>query len=226
MLGFSTYVINLESRKDRRAAMETQLRRIKWDAQFFPAVRPPHAGDFASIGARGCFLSHLAVLKRAALQNDHAVIMEDDLNFSRDFSSVWPATFSALQSSDWSIFYPAHVLPDQPKGLSLLAPSQRVLCTHFMVIHKNVIATLIDGLETILSRPGGHPMGGPMHVDGAYSTLRSQNPELHTYVFSPSMGYQRPSRSDIVAPAVFDRILLLRPAVSALRKLKLIVRSE
>jgi glycosyl transferase, family 25 len=200
--------------------MEAQLRHIKWGAQFFLAVRPPDAGDLASIGARGCFVSHLAVLKRAPLQNDHAVTMEDDLNFSRAFSSVWPATFAALQSSDWSIFYPAHVLPDQPKGLSLLAPSQGVLCTHFMVIHKDVIATLIDGLETILSRPGGHPLGGPMHVDGAYSTLRSQNPELHTYVFSPSMGYQRPSRSDIVAPAVFDRILLLRPAVSALRKLK------
>jgi GR25 family glycosyltransferase involved in LPS biosynthesis len=90
-------VINLECRKDRRAEMETQLRRIQWDAQFFPAVRPPDAGDFQSIGARGCFLSHLAVLKRAALQNDHAVIMEDDLNFSRDFSSVSPATFADLQ---------------------------------------------------------------------------------------------------------------------------------
>ena len=36
-----------------------------------------------------------------------------------------------------------------------------------------------------------------MHVDGAYSTIRSQNPQLKTYAIAPVLGHQRPSRTDI-----------------------------
>ncbi|MEX1060616.1 MAG: glycosyltransferase family 25 protein, partial [Methyloceanibacter sp.] len=58
-------IINLEHRTDRRIAMQKQLSRIGWQAEFFAAIRPDIAADFPSIGARGCFLSHLAVLKNA-----------------------------------------------------------------------------------------------------------------------------------------------------------------
>ena len=39
-------------------------------------------------------------------------------------------------------------------------------------------------------------------------------------MFSPSLGFQRASRSDIAAPKLFDRIEWLRPAVRQLRRLK------
>jgi len=45
--------------------MQKELSRIGWRAEFFPAVRPETAQGFPWIGARGCFLSHLAVLKSA-----------------------------------------------------------------------------------------------------------------------------------------------------------------
>ena len=60
-----TFVINLPYRTDRRSEMQRELSRIGWNAQFFPAIRPASAGSFSSIGAHGCFLSHLAVLKAA-----------------------------------------------------------------------------------------------------------------------------------------------------------------
>ena len=118
------------------------------------------------------------------------------------------------------MFYPGHVLQGAPAGLSRIEPAQPVLCAHFLVINQAARATVIEGLETILSRPAGHALGGPMHVDGAYTTIRAQHPELHTFVFSPSLGFQRASRSDIAAPKLFDRIEWLRPAVRQLRRLK------
>jgi len=59
-----------------------------------------------------------------------------------------------------------------------------------------------------------------MHVDGAYSTIRAQNPQLNTYAYSPTLGYQRSSRSDITSARFFDRTPGLQKPVRMLRKLK------
>jgi hypothetical protein len=80
--------------------------------------------------------------------------------------------------------------------------------------------TLIEGLETILARPQGHPLGGPMHVDGAYSTIRSQHPELATYAYAPVLGYQRSSRSDIARNHWWDRTPVVSTAANYARRLK------
>jgi hypothetical protein len=220
-LEFSTFVINLEHRIDRRVEMENELSRIGWNALFFSAIRPENAADFPSIGARGCFLSHLAVLKearRAAVQQ--LIILEDDVSFSRDFEGRWQSAMTALEAREWSIFYPGHILDNQLNGLSILSPHTGVQCAHFMVINSNAIPRLIEGFEMILSRPAGHPMGGPMHVDGAYSTIRMQDQSLTTYAYFPALGYQRPSRSDVGNRRWFDRIGALHPMVGFIRKLK------
>jgi glycosyl transferase, family 25 len=52
-------------------------------------------------------------------------------------------------------------------------------------------------LRQVLDRPPGHPEGGPMHVDGAYTTFRRNHPEFMTLAAIPSLGHQRASRSDI-----------------------------
>jgi glycosyl transferase family 25 len=214
------FVINLEDRTDRRIEMEQQLRRIGWHAQFSHSGRENEPANFPSTGARGCFLSHLAMLKRGQNMKQHIALMEDDLNFVPRFSCLWNEAYKQLERTDWSIFYPGHVLNGEADGLSLIESEKPVLCTHFLVINRTAITKIIGGLETILSRPAGHPLGGPMHVDGAYSTIRKQNPELKTYVFSPSLGYQRASRSDIANLKSFDRIEALRPTVRWLRRLK------
>jgi glycosyl transferase family 25 len=220
MQDFSAYVINLETRKDRRFEMEKQLQDIGWNAEFYPAIRPTDAGDFQTIGTRGCYLSHLGVLRQAAQYDRHLIIMEDDLNFVPDFARSWNMAFGALQKKEWSIFYPGHVVENAPGGLYLVNPDQGVWCAHFMMVHKKAIGAVADALDIMLARPGGHPMGGPMHVDAAYNLIRKQNPQLNTYLFTPSLGYQRASRSDISAHRWFDRIKLLRPVVDFLRRFK------
>jgi glycosyl transferase family 25 len=217
-------VINLPERTDRRADMEVQLRRVGWDAKFFPAIRPHERGEFPTVGSKGCFLSHLAVLKAARDQQARRlIILEDDLNFANDFVARWTRYMNQLENSPWSILYPGHLLNTAPSGLNLLDPSTPVQTTHFMVIHANAIPRIVEGFETILSRPAGHPLGGPMHVDGAYSTIRAQNVDLRTYCISPALGYQRPSRTDIADLKWFDRITAVRPFVNAARRAKSVI---
>ena len=217
-----TIVINLARRRDRRIATEQELSRIGWSAKFFSAIEPKNAGNFPSIGVRGCFLSHLAVLKDAKENgSERLIILEDDIKFVPNFVKRWQLAVEALASEPWSIFYAGHSLNNLARGLSLLPPLTPVLCAHFMMINGNAIPQLIDGLETILSRPAGHALGGPMHVDGAYSTIRMQNRELRTYAYSPVLGYQRPSRSDIADSKWLDRINILRPIVDLFRQGKL-----
>ncbi len=182
-------VINLPARTDRRAEMKSQLASVGWEAEFFPAIRPAHKGDFPSIGARGCFESHLGVLKYAIGSN--LLLIEDDLNFAADFRSRWQGAVDAVPD-DWSIVYPAHEVEE-----GLVAPGTGIMRTHMMLFRESIIPRVIQELETIMSRPGGHPLGGPMHVDGAYSTIRRQNPEIKTYAISPPLGYQRSSRTDV-----------------------------
>jgi glycosyl transferase, family 25 len=219
MEDFFKCVINLAERKDRRREMERQLRHVGWQALFSDSARPSDAGGFESAGARGCFENHLLILRRAANSGYHAVIMEDDLNFCPDFRPKWEEACSSLKNRSWAILYPAHYLTLK-NGLSLLSPSQAVRCSHFILFHKDHIGEIASRLEAILARPPGHPLGGPMHVDGAYSAIRNQNPTLNTYAFSPSLGYQRPSRSDIAPLKFYDRIEVLRPIFDTLRRVK------
>jgi hypothetical protein len=220
---FNTVVINLERRSDRRIETEEQLAGVGWSANFFRAIEPKSAQDFPSIGARGCFLSHLEVLKIAkSTRVDHLIILEDDIAFAPDFVERWGSAMEALESKQWSIFYPGYSsLTGLAEGLSFLSPRTAVMCSHFIMINRDAISMLVKGLETILSRPAGHTLGGPMHVDGAYSTIRMQNEVLRTYAYSPMLGRQRPSRTDVHEPKWFDRIHAVRPIMRYLRKKKL-----
>ena len=133
---------------------------------------------------------------------------------------------SEIQGKDWSVFYAGHSLEGLAPGLSRVSPDTAVRRSHFIVINGNAIATIVDGLQVILSRRAGHPKGGPMHVDGAYSTIRKQNPTLVTYAYFPVLGYQRSSRSDIADLKWFDRVSVLAPIVRLARKLKTMSRSS
>jgi glycosyl transferase, family 25 len=209
---FRKFVINLATRPDRRAEMERQLASVGWDAEFIEAVRPQEKGDFPSIGARGCFLSHLETLRRG--RGSNILLMEDDLNFAPNFATLWPRAISELPN-DWSIFYPAHKLESR-----LIHPGTKVLCTHMIAFNLCIVERLIHELEVILLRPGGHELGGPMHIDGAYSTIREQNPDMRSYSYSPPLGYQRSSFSDIAERRFFDRSPLLKEIVGIARALR------
>ena len=224
------YVINLPSRSDRRAQMNEQLRKVGLDPQappvrFFDAVRPDDAGGFPTLGTRGCFLSHLGVMRAAhAAGHQRVLVLEDDLNFSKDFVQRIGPLAQAAETMGWDFWYLSALSvksPPSEKGdLVKLSPDSAVFGAHMFAVRAPVIEQLIPYLEAMLARQPGDPAGGPMHVDGAYSWYRMQHPAVRTIMATQALGYQRPSRTDIHALKWFDRVPVVDKAVGLLRGLR------
>ncbi|MDK3017815.1 glycosyltransferase family 25 protein [Pseudodonghicola flavimaris] len=219
-------IINLPEREDRRMELRDELDRadVTIDGQkiaFFSAVKPDSAGDFPSIGARGCFLSHLGVLRAARDADlDLLLILEDDAHFGRTFLRQQRSAMTALDGIDWDIFYAGYTPLAEliPTGPITAIPADFPLQTsHAMALRKPVIAAAIPYLEAILARPAGSPEGGPMHVDGAYNWFRAAYPQFRTVVATPQLITQRASRSDITPGAGWRERL---PLTGWLRRLK------
>lgn len=235
-------IINLPHRADRRDEISVQLARIGLSltapgVHLFPAMRPTEAAGFPSIGAHGCFLSHLAVLRAARDQGVQSVLIcEDDLDFAQDFAARAPAVLQELAAQPWDIFYGflAEELVGRSKplssglgssglqssGLRSLPPDLGVICAHFVAFRRPVLEALVPYLEAILAREPGDPAGGPMHVDGAYNRFRQEHPELRVLAASPSLGHQRFSTTDISVQGWKDRIPVLRTAMRWARRMR------
>lgn len=224
------HVINLVDRQDRRREFARQLRRIGLGYEdagvtLFAAVRPAARGGFPTIGARGCFLSHLEILRMARDAGaERIAICEDDLDFSDDFERRAPTVFDALGGESWDIFYggfdaAAHGV-DATHEVVRLDPDQKVLCTHFLALRRPAITALVPYLEAMMARAHGDPAGGPMHVDGAYTHFRADHPEMVTRAACPTLGHQRASRTDVHDLRWFDRLPVIRGAAQIYRRLR------
>lgn len=225
------FIINLPSRTDRQAEIAAQLKAIGLslddaNLELFPAVRPDAAEGFPSIGARGCFMSHLGILRAAQrLGLQRVAIFEDDLDFVGDFNKRIQPLVERLACTDWSVFYGGYHLVQGSRGvckgeLVEAQPDELIGTTHFVVFQGEAIAAAVQYLENILARPAGDPEGGPMHVDGAYNWFRRANPHFKTVLASPELGFQRASRTDIHDLRWYDNTPLVREAVAGLRLLK------
>lgn len=227
----SSYVVNLPSRLDRREEMVKMLAHVGMVPQpgkleFFPAIRPPSQGMFPSLGARGCFLSHLEILRAAHRQGaERVLIMEDDLEIGPRLPAVEGTLTKVLSSRPWGLVYFGHVaegdVPPSPDGL--VSWNGETSCTHFYGVNGPLVPRLIEYLEAVVDRPAGHPEGGAMHYDGALSMFRTRD-QVETLFATPNLGWQRSSRSDIHANKWFDRLPVTRIAVSGLRKLRNVLR--
>jgi glycosyl transferase, family 25 len=212
------FVINLSTRADRRAEMDAQLRRVglslaSRNVTVFEAVRPEHEGDFPSIGARGCFMSHLGVLKEALrLGLSSVLILEDDADFAPGPHCT--EVQACLEQEDWAIFYGGYrvdALPRTRLACVCVPPATAVETAHFIAMRGQVlIASLIAYMEAQLVRPAGDPRGGPMHVDGTYSWFRKEHGRYTTLLAVPPIAFQRASKSDIAELPLLDRAWGLR----------------
>ena len=226
------YVVNLESRGDRRLEMSRQLTNVGLNlfshpVELFPAIRPQHAGEYPSVGARGCFLSHLGILRLARESGLKSVlILEDDLNFIAQFAAYSELIASQLSSAEFAVFYGGGALKlpveeTKAPGLITVASTVSVGLTHFVGFNgHDCINDAVDYLEAIDSRTAGDPQGGPMHVDGAYGWFRRAKPQYQTVIAYPELGYQRASRTDIHQLRWFDRFTGLRSVAAAVRRIR------
>jgi glycosyl transferase, family 25 len=222
-------IINLAHRKDRWQEISEQFAKIGRPIdlqriQRFDAVRPDSEGGFPSLGAKGCYMSHLGALKHALNAGAESVlIIEDDLDFVHDFVTRWSDISRELAHQPWDFFYGAgrFSTDDVTRVSDDLAqlPSDKLLVTAaFVGMKRTAMHASVAFLEEALTRAPGSPEGGPMHVDGAYCWVRELNPSLVTLVASPVLGDQRASRTDIHALAWYDRAPLIRDLTQWLRR--------
>jgi len=223
-------IISLLERKDRRQDLARQISKLGKSIdgdriRFFDAIKPINKGAFPSIGARGCFESHLEVLRNASLDGiKNLLIIEDDINFSDDINNISSFFYDLLNDSDWGFLYLGHVINgiDKQQGNPQMLPVNHdtgVRCTHLIAISGTTIPKLVEYLEAMYSRDAGDPAGGPMHVDGAYSWFRRET-QCKTFVATPPIGYQRASRSDITDGRLYDKLPFVKDIVNYIRKFK------
>lgn len=225
-------IISLADRHDRRKDVFNTLRRLGLtvgghSCAFFDAVRPSDPDGFPSIGARGCFMSHLEVLRAARTDGVEALlILEDDVEFSRSEVARMSATLAALAAQSWDIFYGGSPATPRSAPLTDVPPTEGVQQTHFIAFSKRAIDMLVPYLEAMLNREPGSPDGGPMHVDGAYSWFRQQHPDIRAYAATPHIAHQRSSRTDIDVLGSTDTNAVLQPFLQVARTIKNAIRSR
>jgi glycosyl transferase, family 25 len=223
------YIINLESRADRRLEIDEQLTRIGLSLDsprvvLFNAVRVKDAAGFPTAGARGCFLSHLGVLDDAANRGLASIlILEDDVNFVDDFLARSIELANALSELSFEMFYGGHqfVLPPPPhagRGWVDVEPMALVGLSHFIGLKGEAMRKASVYLKEILARAPGDPAGGPMHVDGAYNWFRQAHPQFRTIAAMPEIGYQRASRTDVHELAWYDKLPFVRDLAVSVRR--------
>jgi len=219
------FIINLASRTDRKREVEHQLSRLGLgfdhpQVTLFKASRPEDKGEFQTVGTRGCYESHLGVI-RAALggSGERFLVLEDDMDLSPDFETRLPGLAENTQLRGWDIFYGFSPEAGGPP-VAEFAPDKAIECLHFFGFSRAVAEQAEPYLAAIYSRPDGDPRGGAMHVDGAWSWFRRGHPQFRTIGISPALAEQRPSRTDIHDLNWYDRIPLLQPVLNALRRLK------
>ena len=168
-----TAIINLPERADRRAETRDEFRRIGWPIEnakvdFFTALRPETPAGFPNQGVRGCFLSHMNVIKTAKHDNlANVLIMEDDIAFISDIDKIAADALQALDQTNWGFLYLGHDHTSDTSGSTRLEKiTEPLLFAHFYAVNSTIFDRLLEFLEQVLERPPGHPDGGPMHYDG------------------------------------------------------------
>jgi hypothetical protein len=211
------YVINLPERADRRKQIRRQLELAGLGlddpcVDLVAAIRPENRGKWPSIGARGCFLSHLKVLRDASERGCESIlILEDDMDFSQKFLNAGSSVLKEMSNNDWNFVHGGVEAGEGCPRLQALRHDQVIPLTHFVAFRgQETIGKIVPYLEAMSERDEGDPNGGPMHVDGAYNWFRKQNPEIASFVCTPRVAYQRPSRTDIHDLGISDRIPVVR----------------
>lgn len=222
-------IINMASRIDRRKETRAEFTRyhLPTDTEqvsFFQAFTPSTPAGFPNNGARGCFLSHLAILKNAeSINANNVLVLEDDVAFSKHINELGQLAVNQLAEMDWDIAYFGHKRGSDEAQTCWKKVDAEMLQSHFYAVNGKTLNRMIRCFEAILSRPPGHPDGGPMHYDGAINTFVMQNSDINAVYFSKNLGYQRPSKTNIQTTSVLDASPILKPTADIYRRAKRIL---
>lgn len=111
-----TYVINLDSRKDRLQSIDKDLKKIKLEYERFPACNGKqidmYSNDISkyfdknnklSPGQIGCSLSHIKIWEKAIKNNNkYTLVLEDDAIIPSNFNTILKNSIESLPKN-WDL---------------------------------------------------------------------------------------------------------------------------
>jgi len=225
-----TYIINLPERKDRLWMIKHELKRagIKLTpgkVEIFRGIRPADPGVFPNRGIRGCFLSHLTILKQAQKDDlKNVLIMEDDLAISDFFIKNEDAIIEKLSAYDWGDVFFGHVRKlEEPKEFGFVPQHGYMITSHWYGVSRKTLGPLVAFLGQWEKRPDLWRIHNSPHIDGAFSVFRQMHPDCLTLISNPCLGWQKSSRSDIQPLSLVDRTPVLRNVITVYRAIKSLV---
>ena len=221
-------IVHLPERKDRFDSLSYEFRSLGIDVRHpkieFPyAPRPTDSNGFASRGVYGNFLSHLEILRRARDEGLHAIwVLEDDAIFSRRMCRTQQALVDRLRHDEWDICFFGHSL-NKELGilpLGLVRPPADFIWAHCYAVHARVLPRIVAYLEQTLTLPAGHPKGGRMYIDAAFTLFRRFNPDVVALVSNPALSIQKGCYSSLNERKWYDGVAMTRPLASVARSVR------
>ncbi|RIB14070.1 glycosyltransferase family 25 protein [Gigaspora rosea] len=147
-LGFDhIYVVNLETRPDRRIKMDAMINALNLKVEYFPAISKDNHkildrfnnSTYMNSTHKACYVSHYMIYSSIIYNRyDSALILEDDVDIELNITSIMTHIHSLLPS-DWDLLYIGHCMGwegyfDQPlfdtSETFKLYPSKKPYCTH------------------------------------------------------------------------------------------------
>lgn len=172
------YCINLKSRPDRWREMQNEFYKINFFPQRFDAIEDNNP-------AKGCYLSHLEILRRANKSKKSLLVFEDDACFYEYEKNTIEKALDELCNFDWWFFYlGANILKPFYQVSDHLGQLTWAQSTHAYGINKRHISEILDFVER----------NNNNFIDIIYTNIVAQVP---SFVTIPLVSYQRTSYSDI-----------------------------
>lgn len=196
------YYINLDSREDRKTEFLEEMRRMGVPSEKITrisAVNKPGQGDW------GCSLSHLNTIKKFIEADlDTCIIFEDDFVFTQDLKTINAAFREVFEGEPRSfdiIMLSANEMHTEDFGHPYLKKVKDAQTASGYMVHKPFAPVLLQNFQESAKRieksyesGKSDVLQGPYCVDQYWKRLQ---PQSNWFVFSPKLGLQRVSYSDI-----------------------------
>lgn len=223
-----TSIIHLPEREDRWRALERELRPLGIGLQDSKvrvpnAPKPEDANGYRSRGVYGNFLSHYNILREALEDGLETVwILEDDAIFSRRLIREQERIAEFLATTDWGICHLGHRLGRALNGMpeGLIPFSGPFVWAHCYAVHQRALARVVAYLEETMVNPPGHPRGGKVYIDAAYTLFRAFNPDIVSLVANPVLSIQKGCVSSLGGGYWYDHNWITRPMVDLARSIR------
>ena len=197
------YYINLDKREDRKKEFLDEMDRMGVPSNKIvriPGVYKPGQGDW------GCSLSHVnAIQKMVNSNHKNCVIFEDDYEFTVDNKDAITKTFQSLidNNVDYDvIMFSANEVKIEPSEYPNLNRVYDAQTTSGYMVNAKFAQTLLENYQegatlienSYIENGKVESIQLPYCIDQYWKKLQ---PKSKWYVFSPKLGKQRSSISDI-----------------------------